>query len=40
VRSFYADRGFEADGDAFRLDLERSRLEPPAGVALKAAARA
>ena len=40
VRSFYADRGFAADGDAFRLDLERSRLEPPAGVALKAAARA
>ena len=40
VRSFYADRGFEADGDAFRLDLERSRLEPPAGVAVKAAARA
>jgi FkbH-like protein len=40
VRSFYADRGFEPDGDAFRLDLERSRLEPPAGVALKVAARA
>jgi FkbH-like protein len=40
VRSFYADRGFAADGDAFRLDLERARLEPPAGVALKAAARA
>jgi FkbH-like protein len=40
VRSFYADRGFAADGDAFRLDLERSRLEPPAGVALKAATRA
>jgi FkbH-like protein len=40
VRSFYADRGFAADGDAFRLDLERSRPEPPAGVALKAAARA
>jgi hypothetical protein len=40
VRSFYADRGFAADGDAFRLDLKRSRLELPVGVALKAATRA
>jgi FkbH-like protein len=40
VRSFYADRGFEAEGDAFRLDLERSRLELPVAVALKAATRA
>jgi FkbH-like protein len=36
VRSFYAERGFE-DG---RFDLERARLESPAGVALKAVARA
>lgn len=40
VRGFYAERGFEPDGDAFRLDLERTRLEAPTGVALKAAARA
>ena len=40
VRSFYPDRGFAADGDTYRLDLGRTRLEPPAGVAVKAAARA
>jgi FkbH-like protein len=40
VRSFYPERGFEPDGDGYRLDLERARLEPPAGVALKAATRA
>ena len=40
VRSFYPDRGFEPDGDAYRLDLERTRLEPPAGVGLKAMTRA
>src|SRR5207253_1821841 len=40
VRSFYADRSFEREGDAYRLDLERTRLEPPAAVAVKAAARA
>lgn len=40
VRGFYPERGFEADGDAYRLDLEHARLEPPAGVAVKAVARA
>src|SRR5438128_1954902 len=40
ARSFYPERGFEPRGDAFRLDLDRGRLEPPAGVAVKAVARA
>jgi FkbH-like protein len=41
VRSFYPERGFEADYDGtFRLDLEHTSLEWPAAIAVKAASRA
>jgi FkbH-like protein len=41
VRNFYPERGFEPDGEGtFRLDLERTSLQWPAAIAVKAASRA